>query len=298
MTMRSKFNEIFIVGLTLLFFTQGVKSQDQIFLKNDNKIKLAKVIAIGLNDISYKNWPIDEMNPLFYENKKKIRKIIFENGTVLKFVEDEFSDTIIYNRQKRFAIKIDPLAVTRGVLSISGEYSIYPRISIEQGLGYIGLKKYNNSSLLDITEANGFFFRIGLKIIKKPKIKLKEMRYPHLLKGSYLKPELVYLKHNTIEYLRTDYTIEQKITGGGFFLNLGKQWVIKDIFLVDLFFGPGLAIKDGRQFENGKEYQPRVMDFTTTGSFAFLTFSRYYNQVGFSSQFGVKVGCLIGVNKK
>jgi hypothetical protein len=40
------------------------------------------------------------------------------------------------------------------------------------------------------------------------------------------------------------------------------------------------------------------MDFTTTGSFAFLTFSRYYNQVGFSSQFGVKVGCLIGVNKK
>ncbi|MDZ7613836.1 MAG: hypothetical protein U5K51_09125 [Flavobacteriaceae bacterium] len=39
-------------------------------------------------------------------------------------------------------------------------------------------------------DASGVFFKFGYKLIRTPDYYLKGMKYAHILKGSYIKPEI------------------------------------------------------------------------------------------------------------
>lgn len=291
----------------LLINVLNLLAQDQLFLRGKEEAIKVKVIEVGTTEIKYKTWPVVESMPVMVENKDRIRKIILENGTIMKFAEDEFSNAANYATQRKIAVKLDPFIIPRGVISIAGEYSLKPGMSAEVGLGYIGIGNYENSELWEFDEANGFFLRAGVKFINQPSYYMKGMRYAHILKGGYIRPELVFTSYSTsssytgYNYINTppysipvNYNAEFKFTGGGFFLNFGKQWVFSDVFLVDFFVGPGIAVKKAKYYENGVEQPFDFYDPSVTGLFGYTTITDQPGKAAISAQAGLKVGVLIG----
>ena len=96
-------------------------------------------------------------------------------------------------------------------------------------------------------DPRGAFLKFGMKFIKSPDFYLRGMRYAHILKGAYVKPEISFGYYSKdFEYY--DYsnpyhynyvTERESIATGAFHLDIGKQWVYDDAFLVDFFFGIG-----------------------------------------------------------
>ena len=102
--------------------------------------------------------------------------------------------------------------------------------SLEAEIGIIGLA-FNNDSRGD---GKGAGLSAGYKFIRSPDYYLEGMRYAHILKGGYVKPEISFSAYQAKvneEYLN--------ITNFAVFLTLGKQWIYSDVFLVDLFAGFG-----------------------------------------------------------
>jgi hypothetical protein len=288
--------------IVALLIASSAFAQDNLFLRGKEEAILVKVIEIGTSEVKYKLWPVDESLPTMVENKDRIKKIVFANGTVMKFAEDEFTNEANYTTQRKIAIKWDPFIIPRGVISLSGEYSIKPGMSAEVGVGYIGIGDYSSSDIWDFDKANGFFIRAGVKFINTPDYKLKGMRYTHILKGGYVKPEIVYLNHintrTSTSLFSRNSSAEWNIKGGGFFLNFGKQWVFNDIFLVDFFVGPGLGIKNIEYISNtSTNNYINYSDPSKTGMFAFSTLSEQYGKIAFSVQTGLKIGFLFGAKK-
>lgn len=309
--MQKEYKKALQLAVIFVFISLSSLAQDQMFLRGKEEALKVKVIEIGTTEIKYKTWPVVESMPIMVENKDRIRKIIFENGTIMRFAEDEFSNAVNYATQRKIAVKIDPFIIPRGVISIAGEYSLKPGMSTEVGLGYIGIGNYENSELWEFDEANGFFLRAGVKFINQPSYYIKGMRYAHILKGGYIRPELVFTSYSTsssytyYNYINTppysipvNYNAEFKFTGGGFFLNFGKQWVFNDVFLVDFFVGPGIAVKKAKYFENGVEQPVDFYDPSVTGLFAYTTITDQPGKAAFSAQAGLKVGMLIGAKAK
>lgn len=70
------------------------------------------------------------------------------------------------------------------------------------------------------------------------------MRYAHILKGGYIKPEIAfgYYTENDYYYDRynsTNVRERAEVISGALFLTLGKQWIMDNAFLMDIYFGVG-----------------------------------------------------------
>ena len=73
------------------------------------------------------------------------------------------------------------------------------------------------------------------------------MQYAHLLKGSYIRPEISFVTYKSESGNRYDYngvlmTNSKSVGSSTMFavmINLGKQWVFQDRFLFDWFVGFG-----------------------------------------------------------
>ncbi len=224
----------------ILFVSTSAFSQDQIIKKNLDTIN-CKVKEIGMDQVKYilPGYPPDV---LFTLEKNKISKVVFENGQELSF-KDEMKDPESYLGQKKNAIKIDFLSPLTGNTTFSYERSLKPGRSIEGGLGIIGLG-------IDPNEVNpsGAFFKFGMKFIKSPDFYLRGMRYAHILKGSYFKPEIMFGLYSIDEEVNSwgQYnTGERKsVFSGAVQLILGKQWIMDDAFLVDFYGGIGYGFDD------------------------------------------------------
>lgn len=281
-----------------------VKAQDKMVLRGKPDTLLIKVIELGVDEVRYRVWPVNETMPVMVEKKDRIRKIILSNGTVLKFSEDEFSNAENYATQRKMAIKIDLFSPIRKVLSGSFEYSLKPGMSAEIGVGAIGLGSYN-SEFYSFTEVNGGFLRLGVKFINQPDYYTKGMRYSHILKGGYIRPEIMLLYHqNTGEnyyYLGGSGSYGNRVIdvkGGSFFINFGKQWVYSDIFCVDFFLGPGIGTKKVEYTFNGTPITTKNLDGTDIGAFGYMALTESNGGIAFCLQTGLKLGILIGSKGK
>ena len=65
------------------------------------------------------------------------------------------------------------------------------------------------------------------------------MRYAHVLKGGYVKPEIAFARYN----LRSK---DEEVIKAALIVNLGKQWVFSDVFLLDIYFGVGYGMTTSR----------------------------------------------------
>lgn len=293
---------IILTLVFLLVISASLQAQDKMVLRGKKDTSYIKVIEVGTDEIKYKQWPIDENMPMFSETRDRILMIIFQNGNVMKFSDNEFNNKANYSDQNTMNIKIDPFSILTNSTSIAFEQSLKPGQSYEVGLGIIGL---GTNSSFSYESASGAFIRLGYKFINTPDYYMKGMRYTHLLKGGYVRPELVLLAHN-ITNTYTDYSFNpvtgtstnkdyentHRVSGFSFMLNFGKQWIFSDVFSVDVFAGIGIGKKNTKLTSGSTGtyfYGPRVPFF------GYSTINE--NEVTLTFQTGLKVGYLFGKKK-
>jgi hypothetical protein len=125
------------------------------------------------------------------------------------------------------------LSPLTGVTAFSYERALKPGRSMEFTLSLIGLG-FNNPE-----DAVGLGLKAGYKFIRSPDHYIRGMRYAHVLKGGYVKPEIAFARYN----LRSK---DEEVIKAALMVNLGKQWVFSDVFLVDLYIGAGYGMTTSR----------------------------------------------------
>lgn len=251
--MRLKLIPLFIILLFSILST--ATAQDKIFPKTDDVI-LCKIKEIGLEEIKYSLSEYAE-DVLFVIAKDDIEKIVFENGKEMTF-ENSLINPANYKDNHRNALKVEFLSPLTGNTTLGYERSLKPGHSIEGEIGIIGLgidPGYENPG--------GVFFRFGYKFIKSPDFYLRGMRYAHLLKGSYIKPMITlgffsreqdyyYETWDEFGYYNGYYSNGEKEShiSGAIQLVLGKQWIVDNVFLIDLFGGVGYGFSNNYDGSN------------------------------------------------
>ncbi len=286
--------QIFFSILFLVITGPSLLAQDKIFRKNGKTVN-AKVIEIGTADIKYKI-PGDDNSLVYVLEKDRINKIEFENGKVEKFTAD-IKDPEQYIGQRTKAIKIDFLGPLIGYSQISFEKSTGVGKGYEVTLGVIGAGKnqrfnyYSNNVQLEKRSQFGISASFGFKFNKLPDFLFGRTRFNHLMQGAYAKPiiyvgnysedRLIYKSNNT-------YVVERpNATFGALQLELGKQWVFSDKFLLDGYWGFGYG------FDNKKDDGDGFNTYEdNSGAFNYIN-ARAGRSPGFSLTYGIKLGLLI-----
>jgi hypothetical protein len=220
----------------------GLLAQDKIFKRNGDVIE-CKVLEVGSEEIKYSLAEYD-FQVQFSILKKQVDRILFENGKELvidhaavAMESAETNSADLFLVQKKNAIKINFLSPLWSITTLSYERAIKPGQSIEASAGLIGLGFENPDDAL------GLGLKAGYKFIRSPDFYLQGMRYAHILKGGYVKPEMVFASYALREK-------DRNVAKFAVLLNIGKQWVFSDVFLVDLYFGFGYGYSNAREFED------------------------------------------------
>lgn len=278
----------FLFGLFLLS-TTNLQAQDLIILKQKQDTLKARVTEVGVDEIKYKLWPVNETDPVMVLEKKKIRKVILQSGTVLNFFLEDIDDPKNYMGQRKQLLKMDLISPSIGVSSFAYERSIKPGRSYEVGLGVIGAGFNTGGNNL-----MGAFVRVGYKFINTPDMYMRGLRYAHLLKGGYIRPELTFVNYTFDDsyYYSPSYNTSYRTTGGAFIMNFGKQYVFSNRFAVDAFVGLGIGTQNtvAKSGPGGGGYYYPSDYFLGTFGFA----SDEGGMISPAIQFGLKMGILLG----
>lgn len=288
------------IYLLLVFFAIALtaKAQDKIFKKGGEIIE-ARIIEIGTDEIKYKIFS-DQSGPLYALDKDRIIKVVYENGRVETY-QSNLKDPKLYEDQAKDAIKVNFLAPLLGYTQLNFEHNLRPGRGYELSLGIIGLGKRqdidtfydrtNNQPTTTYREASGIFIGGGYKFSKLPDFVNKGSKYSHVLQGAYVKPELLlgFYKHNNIESFpggtSAPRVSRESISFGGLLINLGKQWVLGELLLVDLYGGLGYALDNRNAAQENSEYY-----YDYVGNHYALTTGR---DSGLGVTGGFKVGILL-----
>lgn len=241
-----KLRNILFFGLLLI--SCQLFAQDKI-VKKGGEILEVTILEISPNEIKYRLFS-DPQGPIFIMDKDRIAEVIYKNGRVEKY-EKPLNDAEFYVDQKKRALKMNFISPLLGYTQLAYEQNIKPGRSFEVSLGIIGLGR--NQDLLDWNntfekeDQKGFFGSFGYKFIRVPDFTSNNQKYGHILQGLYVKPELMvgHFSRNAYERDSNNTTIisNRNTTFGAVIVNLGKQWVFSDIFLIDLYGGLGYAFQ-------------------------------------------------------
>lgn len=230
-----------LITALFLVFTSIVSAQQDTIFKFTGEVIPCSIKEIGEDRVKYV-LPEKSNEIVFSTDFKAIRKIVLKNGEIL-FVTPEMENAGNYESQKNRAIKINFLSPVFGFFELGYEHSLKPGRSIEASASLVA-PMFNQG---DNEKARGANFRIGMKFLKSPDFYLRGMRYSHILKGSYIRTDLLmsFLNHeNTNEFdFFGNTTPENYATQSfGFSINIGKQVVFDDSFLIDYFAGVGYGV--------------------------------------------------------
>lgn len=278
------------------------RSQDKIYRKGGEILEV-KITEVGTDEIKYRIFN-DQAGPMYSLDKDRIIKVVYENGRVETY-QSNFKDPSLYEDQAKDALKINFLAPLLGYTQLNYEHNLRPGRGYEVSLGIIGLGKRQdiasfydgatNRTTTTYREASGIFLGGGYKFSKLPDFINKGAKYSHVLQGSYVKPELIFgfYKHNNLESFpggrSTPRVSRENISFGGLLVNLGKQWVLGELLLIDLYGGLGYAIDNRNTSPNNTEY-----DYDYIGNHFALT-TGTDSGLGFTG--GFKIGVLINRKK-
>lgn len=248
--MKSKLKiTLLFLFLSMVLFAQE-KFTDQL-INRDGSVIVCKVREIGDDEVKYVLQEYDS-DVVFGIDKNKVASILFGDGRELKF-SDSMHGSENYSDQRKNALKFNFFSPLTYASSFSYEHNLKPGRSVEAGIGFIGLGQRPEGY-----RASGVFMNAGYKFIKDPDFYLKGMRYAHLLKGSYFKPELAmsiykYSNHT----LMGNNTVADPDTNVAMFaliLNVGKQWVFADRFLIDWYIGAGYGFGRNDESDNARHF--------------------------------------------
>ncbi len=285
-------------------FITAVNAQDKIYRKN-GKVVEAKIIEVGASEVKYKNFT-EADGPVYVLETDRIKKIVFSDGKTQTFT-DNLKDIESYEGQLKKAIKINFFSPLYGYTEIGYEKNMGVGKSIEFSLGIIGLGKsetlytgnYSNGLSSVKRGQSGAFVSVGYKFNKLPDfVFFGKTRMSHLMQGTYFKPVVYFgsYKENTIiskASLSQTTVGKQNVTFGALQLELGKQRVFADKFILDTYIGVGYGIdnkKDTYQYENSGNNSYYYYNDNSAYNYAN---SRAGNSPSLSVTFGIKLGMLI-----
>jgi len=220
--------------------------------------------------------------------KDRINKIEYENGRVEKPTID-LKDPEQYSDQLKKALKINFLSPLFGYTQFSYEKSTGVGKSYELTLAIIGAGKnqtldFYNYQQTEKRDQFGFALGAGYKFNKLPDFLFGRTRFTHIMQGAYAKP-IVYLGNYSENVLvnKTGQTVieRQNVTFGALQLELGKQWVFGEKFLLDLYWGFGIGADN-----KNEDY------YYDTEAYNYVI-QRLGTSPGFSLNGGIKLGLLI-----
>ena len=230
----------------------SVVGQDKIY-KKDKSVIECKVVDIGSNEVKYLDPDMTD-GPTISIDVDLIFKIVLSSGRVIEF-KNPLNDPNSYTENKKNAIKMHFLSPLLEYLAFSYEKSIKPGRSFESGIGFIGVGFDTNLS----HKSSGIAVSSGYKLMKTPDFYSQRYKYAHILKGSYIKPELLLSVYRN-EYERSFFfrpssqqdIKKQDIVAGALVINIGKQVVYDNLFLIDYSFGLGYGFSNQNGGINGE----------------------------------------------
>lgn len=292
------------VNLVAFFICGTAFAQDKIY-KKDGEIIEVTVTEIGTDEIKYKLFK-DQGAPSYSLEKDRIIKIVYQNGRSESYYSN-LKDRELYADQSKNAIKVNFLAPLLGYTQLNFEHNLQPGRGYELSLGIIGLGKRqelgsiydanSQTSTFTYRQAKGLFLGGGYKFSKLPDFVNKGARYNHVMQGAYAKPEIllgIYGQNNLRNRPgNTPQTNKETIAFGGFLINLGKQWVLGDALLIDMYGGLGYAIdnRTTQQNRNSREYY-----YNNFVGNHFVLITGAGSGLGFSG--GAKIGLLLNRRQK
>lgn len=271
----------------------SLSAQDKIYRKNGEVLKV-KVLEVSSSEIKYRIFG-DNDGPVYVLEKDRIKKIEYENGRVEKPTIN-LKDPEQYADQLNKALKINFLSPLLGFTQVSYEKSTGVGKSYELSFAVVGAGK---NHLLDFYDYNsirserknqfGLAIGGGYKFSKLPDFLFGRTRFTHLMQGAYAKP-VVYIgnySENRVAYKNNNqYVVErQNVTFSALEVELGKQWVFGDKFLIDIYTGLGWGA------DNKKSDGDLFFD-NDTEAYNYLN-QRLGKSPGLSLNAGLKLGLLI-----
>ena len=261
------------IGFLLFAFcliTQMTYAQDVIYKKGGKKIH-AVVKEIGLDEVKYLKYD-DQQGVLYSIAKDLIIKIKFENGETEYFIED-FDNPEFYADQRNKALKFNFFSPLFGYSEFSYEQNLAPGRSFEVKLGGVGLGKNINGR-----DARGLYVGGSYKFYRKPDHYLRGMRYAHIMKGGYIRPEIIFGAYGEVDPDKRNSSFDERrtVTFGALMVNFGKQWVFSDIIVMDMFLGLGYGF-----------------DSTSDEAIHNFTFVKLGDGFSFATSFGFRLGVLL-----
>ncbi|MGE5394301.1 MAG: hypothetical protein ACM3P1_06110 [Candidatus Saccharibacteria bacterium] len=233
-----------LLTLSTIIFAQG-KFADRLIQRN-GKVIVCQVREIGDDEIKYiMDGYRDDL--LFGIDKNKVEKIVFADGREMDLSDSMFGRES-YAQQHKNALKFHFFSPLSDATAFTYERSLKPGRSLEATVGIVGIGWKLNGA----TDASGFYTKLGYKFIKDPDFYIKGMRYAHILKGAYIRPELAYANYSfteeyssfTIDGKNVPYSRKSSAVKGAFIINVGKQWVYSDLFVFDWYVGAGYGFAD------------------------------------------------------
>ena len=154
----------------------------------------------------------------------------------------------LYSENRTRAVKLHFLSPLTQHVGLAYEKSIRPGAAYEVELGVIGLGFNTREwySLDDETNTStGLYISLGYKLIRPPKAYVLQGKDAHILKGSYLKPQVLVSAYRNIQEEgevpigEVAEKTEQNILAGAIILSFGQQAVYDNTFLIDWSVGAG-----------------------------------------------------------
>lgn len=242
--------------LAVIISSAGVIAQDKIY-KKDKSIIECKITEIGLNEVKYKE-SFEDDGPIISIAVDQLIKVELASGRVIEF-KDPMTDPASYADNKKTALKLHFLSPAFEHLTFSYERSIKPGRSFESQFGLIGVG-FNTD---EFNRSSGISLGAGYKFMRTPDFYSQRMKYAHILKGSYIKPEVllsIYQNESTYDdYSSPTPTLvkdKQDIVAGAFLINIGKQIVYDNFFLIDYSFGIGYGFSTQEERDYFDYYGP------------------------------------------
>ena len=220
----------------LLLLSITAIAQDRVIKINSDTIR-CKVTELAASEVKY--YYAENPKLIFGIDKALVDRVEFATGEVVSMEANSFANPEYYANQAKHALKINFLSPLAGSTEFAYEQNIKPGRSWEMALGIIGLG-------IDVQDINprGVYGKFAYKLIKRPDFYMSKMHYAHILKGAYLAPEIAvrimsYDDHYYYYSTNSNSGNRENSFGLALTLKFGKQWVINDSFLVDVYGGVG-----------------------------------------------------------
>jgi hypothetical protein len=252
------------IGLWIFFMMLAGRmfGQDIMVLTNNDSLRVT-IINITTDKIRFRHFNQRE-GSILEISKNQVKEIIYKNGQRLTIIYNSYevsADKMI--PEKTHAFKVDVFAPLFNHYTVGYEWKLkklkYYR-NAELKAGYIGTTINH-----DLKYSQGWLAKAAIKFIKCQPNRMKGLVYYQPLNGFYVKPEVIVSFFGQ----RDEENKMNYFTHAAGVMNFGRQIVIRNWFLIDIFGGAGLGYMFG-SYRRKSIYDQKDFDFNYAYSHIFL----------------------------